>query len=185
MTTIQTLIRKTFFLMFFSLSSVTAANAGQAEDIADLQSFQLTDAFLTKYQAFQEDVAKDPCKLSPLLIMQRMQSEQVGISEMAAAYDAQPGVHDVLAHNDLTAKTAILGMATLMGAAFQDLAAEHPDLVEDEGPSQDLIKTSDANMAFYRAHKDELQAHQMKLGREQLERNHGKMPACFSTLGEE
>ena len=169
-------------LACIGLFSATAACASQAADAAALQDFQLTDDFLAHYESFEEDVAQDPCNLSPLLSMQKAQSSQMGLDEMAAAYDAQPGVHAVLARNDLTAKTAMLGMMTLLGAAMQDIAAQHPDMVKN-GEMSSTLKVSDANMAFYQAHQAEIHEHQMKLGQEQLKRNHGKLPACFSAMG--
>jgi hypothetical protein len=68
----------------------------------------------------------------------------------------------------------ILGVASLMSTAMQELAKKHPRLVESKGP---LV--SDANMAFYRAHEAEIMQHQQQLARREMKASGGKLPACF------
>lgn len=153
------------------------AQADQAQDMADLQHFMLTEDYLAKYEAVQDDAAADPCNLSPLMLLK---GDGGSIDEMAKAYDAQPGVHAMLARHGLTARENILGTMTLMLAAFQELKETHPDMVTSKGPTPTI---NAANMAFYKSHKAALHEHAMALGKKQLEANHGKLPACLSSGG--
>ena len=50
-----------------SANDDAASTAQAATSAAAVPEFTLTDAFLAKYQAYQEEAAKDPCALSPLL----------------------------------------------------------------------------------------------------------------------
>lgn len=151
-----------------------------ADDLSAVESFRLTDGFIRKWETFQAQAAEKPCELSPMLALQKAQKKPMSLDETAAAFDAQPGVHAMLEKDGLTARQALLGMATLMNAAAQDIAAQHPDLVKkgEIQPNQGF-EVGKANMAVYRAHKDELHRQQMKLAREQMQRNGGKLPACF------
>jgi len=40
-----------------------------AGDVASAADFQLTDTFIAKYEAYEEEAAKNPCGLSPAMIL--------------------------------------------------------------------------------------------------------------------
>lgn len=159
-------------------SSSEAAPSVLADDAASAASFQLTDDFIAKFEAYEEEAAKNPCALSPMMLMKGNNAENRSLDQTAAAFDAQPGVHDALQRHGLTAREMILGMVSLLGAATQDMAQQHPDMVKD-GEITMNGTISPANMAVYHRHKDELHRHQAQLGREQLKATGGKLPPCL------
>jgi hypothetical protein len=157
-----------------ALLAAPAAHADQAQDMAAFQNFRLTDDFLAKYQAVENDTAKDPCRLGPLGIFH---SDNKSLDQIVAAYDAQPGVHAMLAQHGLTAREEILGILTLMGAGLEIAQKEHPDQFRNRST---MLPISPANLAFYKAHAAALHEHAMTIGRQQLAANHGKLPACMT-----
>lgn len=149
-------------------------------DAAALQNFKLTEGFLQKWQAYEKEAAAKPCELSPLLAMQGDTDKTGSMDTVIKRFDGQPGVHDALARNGLTAREAILGLGTLMGAAIQDMAKAHPDMVKNGNITMhSKLNISPANMEFYHQHKAEIHAYQAKLGQEMLKRNGGHLPACL------
>ncbi|WKE66255.1 hypothetical protein PVT67_03120 [Gallaecimonas kandeliae] len=165
----------TFFASMLLASVNAGAGAAGPADMAAVSHFKLTGDFLKKWESYQELAAEKPCQLSPMVLL-KDQDEAQSLDQAIGAFDAKPGVHAALSKVGLTAREAILGMSALMGAAMKDMAAQHPGMMEtdDDGPA-----VSPQNLAFYRQHKDELHSHQMKLAREQLKRNGGKLPACL------
>jgi hypothetical protein len=154
------------------LLAAAAVHADKAQDLAAVQNFRLTDEFLAKYLAVLDDAEKDPCNHLGLLGILR--GGKQSLDQMVAAYDAQPGVHAMLARHGLTAREEILGALTLLAASMQK---EHPDLVQSSGA------VSPVNLAFYKAHETALAAsrqHRMELARQRLKANHGKLPACIN-----
>jgi hypothetical protein len=147
-------------------------------DMAEMQNFRLTDDFLQRYQAYEDEAAEKPCELSPIVLLGNDDDQDRSLGETAAAFDARPGVHAALQRHGLTARELILGMGTLMGAAIHEIAAKHPDMVE-KGEIKMNGSISPANMAFYEAHKDALQRHNRQRAQEQLKKNGGKLPACL------
>lgn len=161
-------------LLALSLATAVPAShaaSASAADMAALQHFTLTDDFLGRYLAVQKDIAKDPCRLGMISLLK---GRERSLEQAAAAYDAQPGVHAMLASHGLTARKAIMGMSVLMAAAMQDLSAQHPGMVQGGG-----MAVSPANMAFYRAHKARIRQFNMQIGRQELEASGGKLPACM------
>lgn len=162
-----------------SANDASAATAQDASGAAAVPDFTLTDAFLAKYQAYQEEAAKDPCALSPLMVLSGEENENLTFDQAVAKFGAQPGVAAALQRAGLSARDLMVGMATLMGAAAQDIAAKHPDMVA-KGEIKLSGKISPANLAFYRQHKDALHAHQTALAKQQLAQNGGKLPSCMT-----
>jgi hypothetical protein len=154
----------------------TAAQALQPKDVSTLQSFQLTDDYLTKYLAAQDDQVKDPCHLSPTF---QMLSSTKPLDQLVAEYDAQPGVHAMLARHGLTAREEILGFVVLELAAFEMIHKEHPDMAQTTANVP--MPISPANLAFYNSHKAAIHQHAIQLGQQALKANHGELPACLST----
>lgn len=159
-------------------SSNSPPSGPAAADMAALQNFRLTDDFIARYEAYEEDAAKKPCELSPITALSGDDAQERSLDQTVAAFKAQPGVDATLQRHGLTARETILGMMTLMRAAMQELAQRRPDMVEKGEGSMGAI--SPANMAVYDRHKDELHQHQRQLAREQLKANGGKLPACLS-----
>ena len=162
-----------------SANDAAAETAQAASGAAAVPEFALTDAFLAKYRAYQEEAAADPCTLSPLMALSGEENENLTLDQAVAKFDAQPGVAAALQRVGLSAHDLIVGMATLMGAAAQDIAAQHPDMVA-KGEIKLGVKISPANLAFYQQHKDALHAHQMALAKQQLAQNGGKLPSCMT-----
>lgn len=117
-----------------------------------LQEFQLTEAFLNKYLAVQEDIAKDPCNLS--IISLRGNSSDNGFKTWAN----NPDVRAMLASHDLTPKQYMVGYMALMVAGMQSMARKHPDADIHIG-----IKVSDENVAFFRKHHQQIKQHNRSL----------------------
>lgn len=160
----------------FASPVARAGDAPSATDMAAINSFQLDQDFLDRYMAVQEDAAKDPCNLSMLALLGDQQPRS--LDQVASRYDAQPGVHAMLARHGLTARQALIGMSVLIGAAVQDAKETHPEMaryMDSQGAS-----VSPANLAFYRAHKTQIQQRQQALGKRELAANGGKLPACLS-----
>lgn len=156
------------------VATVPAACAASSSGGADPQGFTLTDGFLAKYQAAELDIAKDPCRLGFFKLMGR-DGAGLTLDQAAARYDAQPGVHAMLAGHGLTAHDMLTGVATLTAAAMQEMKAKHPGMVQTSGATQ----VSAANMAFYQSHKDAIHQFAMQVGQQQMRANGGKMPACM------
>lgn len=143
-------------------------------DMAAVHDFKLDEAFLRRYMATGDEIAEHPCKLG-LMGLLKGNSDTTSLDQMAAEYDARPGVHAMLARHDLTARQMILGVAALTQAAASDMARQHPGLAGDNpAPS-----VSDANLRFYRAHKATLHHHMQKLAQRQLKADGGKLPSCM------
>lgn len=153
-----------------------AGDAPSAADIAAINSFQLDQDFLDRYMAIQEDAAKDPCNLSMLTLLGDEQPHS--LDQVASRYDAQPGVHAMLARHGLTARQALIGMSVLIGAAMQDMKQTHPEMAQYMSSHGGGV--SPRNLAFYRAHKTQIHQHQQALGKLELAANGGKLPACLS-----
>lgn len=175
-------IRPAFAALTLVCAAMPSAIADPATDAATLRNFRLTPDFLAKWESFDEAAAQDPCRLSPMPVLAKARTKQMSLDQMVAAYDAQPGVHAALAQHGLTAREAMTGMMTLMAAATQDLMQAHPEMVQ-KGEISTSMTVSKANMDFYHAHAAEMRQHQMKVGQEELKRNHGKLPACFADMG--
>ncbi|HKR76481.1 MAG TPA: hypothetical protein VJR95_07420 [Rhodanobacter sp.] len=156
------------------VATVPAACAASSSGGADPQGFTLTDSFLAKYQAAELDIAKDPCRLGFFKLM-GSEGSHLTLEQAAARYDAQPGVHAMLASHGLTAHDMLTGVATLTAAAMQEMKAKHPGMVQTSGATQ----VSEANMGFYRSHKDAIHQFAMRVGQQQLRANGGKMPECM------
>jgi hypothetical protein len=154
------------------LVAASAAHADKAQDMAAIQNFRLTDDYLAKYQAVEDDIVKDPCRLAPLGVLK---GGNKSLDQMVAAYDAQPAVHAMLARHGLSAREQILGMLTLAFAGLEIAQQEHPGAVHSSGTMPPI---SPDNLAFYKAHEAALKQHIAATARQQLAANHGKLPAC-------
>lgn len=153
-------------------AGATAASAGRAAERAALQGFTLSDAFLDKWVALQQDPSPAKCTLGRALM-----ASAGSLDQSVARLEADPATRALLARHGLTAREAMLGSVTLTAAAMQDLRASHPQLGATGLP------VSAANMAFYHQHKQALQQTMQRLGREQLAHDGGR-PLCASQAGD-
>ena len=156
------------------LLAASAAHADKAQDMAAIQNFRLTDDYMAKYQAVEDDIVKDPCRLAPLGVLK---GGNQSLDQMVAAYDAQPDVHAMLARHGLSAREQILGMLTLIFAGLEIKQQEHPGVTKSTGTMPPI---SPANLAFYKTHETALRQHIMATARQQMAANHGKLPTCFT-----
>jgi hypothetical protein len=150
-------------------------------DVSAVQSFKLTPQFLHNYEAYDEATVQKPCELSPLIALSKSKGAQ-SLDAMIASFDAQPGVHEALKRNGLTAREMILGMTVLLGAAAQEIAAQHPEMAQN-GQIKSQVPLSPENLAFYQQHKEEIRRHSTELARAQLKANGGQLPACLTGGG--
>ena len=157
--------------------AAAAPTGPSAADIAAMQNYTLTEGFLEKWKAIQKDGLKDPCNLS-LISLMKDESAPQSLDKTAAKYDAQPGVHAMLASHDITARDYLLGSTTLLAAGFQQMAIEHPEMVTKGYIKPQPWKVSAASMSVYRAHKDEIHQFMQTLGRQALKDNGGNLPSC-------
>jgi len=153
-----------------------AGDAPSAADVAALKSFRLDQGFLDRFMALQDDAVKDPCHLSMGNLLKGNQARS--LDQAARQYDAQPGVHAMLARHGLTARQALIGMSALLGAVMQDMKETHPEMAQHMHSRGGAV--SPQNMAFYRAHKAQIQQHQQTLGHRQLAAHGGKLPSCMA-----
>ena len=188
-------------LAFDTVAIAAAPTAVSSADVAALQSFRLDESFLAKWKAMQSGASADPCHLNLVMVLRsgkvddandndededspagprKPQAKPVrSLDQSAALYESQPGAKALLAKNGLTAREYVVGGMTLLGAAVQQVATEHPEMVAKGYVKRDAnVSVSPANMAFYRAHKDEMHAFSQKLGKEEMSRNGGKFPRC-------
>ena len=157
-----------------AVGTAAAADAPSAAAVAAIRGFTLNDTFLQHYLDANDDIARDPCRLGMIDLLKH--GDTFGsIDQAAAHYDAQPGVHAMLARHGLTAREMVLGMVTLSSAAVQDVRKQHPQAMAEGG-----LPVSASNMAFYEAHKAQLHQHMQSVAREQLKANGGKLPACLA-----
>ena len=157
-----------------AVGTAAAADAPSAADVAAIRGFTLNDTFLQHYLDANDDIARDPCRLGMIDLLKH--GDTFGsIDQAAAHYDAQPGVHAMLARHGLTAREMVLGMVTLSSAAVQDVRKQHPQAMAEGG-----LPVSASNMAFYEAHKAQLHQHMQSVAREQLKANGGKLPAYLA-----
>ena len=153
-------------------------------DAAAFRQFKLTDDFYGKWKKMQKGVLRDPCHLDAFIHMDDeddagKKSQVHSLADLTARYEAQPGAKALLAESGLTTREYFLGAMALYSAGIQQMAQEHPEMVEKGYVRLDpALKASPENMAFYRAHKADLDAFNLQLGTEAFKRNGGKLPDC-------
>jgi hypothetical protein len=145
-----------------------AASQPSAADLAAFRNYTLTTGFLDKWKAIAQDPKAPQCNLTTLTL------HSSTLDGMTREYDARPGIHAYLASHGLTAREVILALSTLTAAGVQDLREKHPELAQ--GSTNQPV--SAANMAFYRAHRDELHQFMQRLAQQRLHANGGTGTAC-------
>lgn len=164
--------KTTWVLSIACCLAMASVHADPSQDMAALRNFRLTDAFLAKYEAVMDAAAKDPCHLDPSLVLR---GNNKSLEQMAADYDARPGVHAMLARHGITAREVVLGEVTLMLAGFEAMKEAHPGMAPAGGSTPPV---SPENLAFYRTHRAAIHQHAMQLGQEMLRANQGGQPGC-------
>jgi hypothetical protein len=181
-TTLSSILLAAMLTCGIAMAQSTAnAPSMSAADKAAFEHFRLTEDFLHRYFAVEDDIAKDPCNLSPLMAMNFTGSSKdsadapQSLDALAKKYAAQHGVREMLKRHNMSAKQLIIGFSTLFVAAMQEVTQKHPEWVE--GGS---MPVSRANAAFFRAHKKAIRQHSRQLARKNMQTNGGKLPACLS-----
>ncbi|HUA79448.1 MAG TPA: hypothetical protein VL997_03685 [Dyella sp.] len=159
----------------FSQPVFASSTPASGIDTTTLRNFSLDTTFLSKWKAVQTDALKDPCHLDAMFTLMKMthDGQKYSVDQVASGYDAQPGVHAMLASHGITARDYLAGVMTLFAAGKQEMAEEHPGMVKKTG-----FQVSEANLAFYRQHKDEIHQFSQQTGEQMLRQNGGKMPTC-------
>jgi len=147
------------FGLAFAASPVIHAAPTQAADLAAFRSFTLNESFLDKWKAAQADTAKDPCNLGIVDLLSGDDEDENGppLDQLVASFEAKPGVQDMLERNGLSARDYLLGSFTMLAAAVQEMARQHPEMIEQGYIEASPAGTvSEANMAFYRQHQADI-----------------------------
>lgn len=147
-------------------TTAQVAQADKAQDVAAIHDFQLNEDFLSRVQATVADIDKDPCRLGFMKLLVSVNGD-MSISEVAAQYDAQPGVHEMLGKHGLTASNLLLGTAALMSVAAQE-----------DAQTLDYFQAGAANIAFFKAHKEAIQQFSMQLARQRVLMDDGDASSC-------
>ncbi|NYT38560.1 hypothetical protein ERD78_17375 [Allopusillimonas soli] len=163
-------------LLALAATAPSKAAPPSATDLQALRNFELTPSFLERYYAYEDLAVEKPCELSPLLVLQ--DDGRMSLDDTVRKFESRPGVEKALAESGLTGRELLLGTMTLMGAAMQELAAQHPDIVKQH-PDATRLAISDANMAFYKAHQDELHRHMAERAQKAMAKRGGKLPPCM------
>lgn len=175
------------FTMTLAVAASVPARAAAPShaDQAAITNFRLTESFLKRDQAYVLDTRGDPCRYSMMSTFMQLLGGNVSLDRAASAYDARPGVHELLAKHGLTAREAILGGFAMFITGMK-VASGGPD-----GRKMDMTVSGAStpvmreNVEFYKAHLPEIHQFQARMdaaGRELAQRSGGKMPACAGSL---
>lgn len=149
-----------------------AATGGQppAADLAALRGVTLDATFLRKWLTIGVD-PKAPRQAIDLLTLKQGDGPK-SLDAMVATLSARPGAAAYLAQQGLTAREYVLGGTALMAAALDDMTALHPELAPEGAPGAPA--TTPANLAFFRAHKNEIHQVMQAEGRRRLQADMAK-----------
>jgi hypothetical protein len=155
----------------FFVGATAHADSAQpsATDVAAFRNYTLTTSFLEKWKAVAEDPKAPQCNLTTLTLHGK------SLDAMVREYDQRPGVHASLESHGLTAREVILATSTLTAAGIQDVREKHPGIAAQGISAQSV---SAANMAFYRAHHDELHQLMQRIAQQRLHAEGGKGTVC-------
>lgn len=180
--TILSACATTILALAIAAPAPTRAAVPSQADMAAVANFRLTDSFLKRDLAYVLDTSDDPCRYGLMSSMMKLQTSRASLDQVVTAYDAQPGVHAMLAKHGLTAREAILGGFAMLAAGMEAMS-ESPEGKEMgvtvSGHSSPAMR---ANVAFYKAHTPEIQQFHTRLqaaAKQRQEQNGGKMPACM------
>ena len=152
----------------------TVMQQAEYRKIQEIRDFKPTNSFFEHYLQAKVDMAKNPCGLSPLFALGKLSGPHpLTLSQVIAAYDAQPGVHPFLLRHALTAREMILGTIVMMQAGVQQLSQLRGATVDGRREGTSII--SSANAAFLMAHKAEV-AHYAQLD---ARASSGSIPSCM------
>jgi hypothetical protein len=142
-----------FYVALFVLTVFsTSLRALTAADQKEIQQFQLTEDFLHRYEAASaeadlsvKDAETDPKKAAAMLS---------SLDAITAKVESNPGTVALLARHGLKPREAVVGGIVLMRVAMVDSMLANSATARYV-PDKDKLP-SEANMAFYRAHKAEI-----------------------------
>jgi len=159
----------TAFFVGANMSARADAEQPSAADLAAFRNYSLTTSFLQKWEAVAQDPKAPQCNLTTLTLHAK------ALDALVREYDQRPGVHASLESHGLTAREVILATSTLTAAAIQDMREKHPGIAAQGISAQPV---SAANMAFYRAHHDELHQIMQRVAQQRLRAEGGKGSVC-------
>lgn len=158
------------------LAQSPTAHSMTMEDLQAVQSFQLTEDFLARYQAVQQDISKNPAQLGMTCITHnaaRLHHQHGSLDKAIAKWTSRPGVSEMLASHNMTAREFMVGKAALAFAHIGYLKQQHPKLAKRLTSENAPFAASDENIAFYAAHRKEIHQFMMEIGRQMLHRGEG------------
>jgi len=139
-----------FVLPAMMLATALPARALTAADQKEIQSFTLTDDFLKRFEAAAAEGGARPEENDPKKAAAMLSS----IDAMSASIAKTPASKAALDRHGLTARQAAVGAIVLMRVQMTDQMLADPK----QARYVDKAKIpSAANMAFYRAHKAEIE----------------------------
>lgn len=150
-----------------------AARGLTRQDLHTVQNFQLTEDFLTRYQAVQKDMSKNPAQLGMTCITHntsRPPRQHGSFDEAIAKWTSRSGVSEMLASHDMSAREFMVGKAALAFAHIGYLKQQHPKLAKRMTNKDFPFTGSDASIAFYAAHRKEIRQFMRKTGRKMAQR---------------
>jgi hypothetical protein len=132
------------------LLAATPAQALTASDQKEVQSFKLSDDFLDRYEAVTEELQSLDDEVED---DEALDSETATLDQLTGNIAASPDKSAILKRHGLSARQLVVGSLVLARAQMTDIMQADPS----QAQYVDKAKTpSDANMAFYRAHKAEI-----------------------------
>lgn len=140
-----------------------APTPSQTVAMEAVANFRLTDSFLKRDLAYTLDGSRDPCRYAFLPLLGKLQNGHASLDQIAAEYDARPGVHAMLAKHGLTAREALVGGLAMLSASISVMTPEARRLGATISQSGPQTPTTRANIAFYKAHLPEINAFHARL----------------------
>ncbi|MEQ5842498.1 hypothetical protein [Paraburkholderia acidicola] len=142
------------FLLCMTVLGSPAAHALTPTEQDEVQNFTLTEDFVQRFGAANQEVQAKGVGTHPGQIQKQTSGKTPTLDTFTVAIEQNPGEMDILKRHGLTARQAVLGTFVLGSARLRDMQlTRSPDLAKKLGPPKDV---SAANMAFYEAHKDEI-----------------------------
>lgn len=154
---------------------------------ASIYQYHLTEEFLEGNFAYTLFAAKQPCKdkVAGASIQAIEHMDKKPIEDIIDAYAAAPGVADQLAQFNLSPRDALLGGMVMLKLSMHQLQSSTSFQQLSGNNKQPEPLTSpimQQNLAFYKAHQAEIDAHKQKVmnaTKAMLEKHGGKMPQCM------
>lgn len=152
-----------------------AAYSMTREDLHAVQSFQLTEQFLSRYKAVQLAISKHPAQLGFTCIThhltQRQRAHNTSLDEAVEKWTSRPGVAKMLLSKGISGRKFMLGLMALAFARIGYFEKQHPQLAKRIINEGFPFRGSKENIAFYAEHHNEIHQFMISTGRGMLQRN--------------